>query len=32
MSSKYSGHEEVREDESGNKGFDYTSPEAVTIP
>jgi hypothetical protein len=32
MGSKYSRHEEVGEDESWNKGFYYTSPEAVTIP
>jgi hypothetical protein len=31
MSSKHGSHEEVREDESWNKGFYYTSPEAVTI-
>jgi hypothetical protein len=31
MSSKYSRHEKVGEDESWNKRFHYAGPEAITI-
>lgn len=31
MSGQNSGHEKVREDESGDQRFNYAGPEAITV-